>query len=117
LWRVVVPLCLIVFMSWTVFWIEPSRLDAQLEVSCAAVITLIAFELSLAYVLPQVPYLTSLDVFVLGASLMVFAALGECVWTSSLAERGRREGAIRLDWHARWSFPIVFGGLLIGSWF
>jgi hypothetical protein len=112
LWRVVLPLCMIVFMSWSVFWMEPSQLEAQLQVSCSAVITLIAFEMSLTSVLPEVSYLTSLDLFVLGATVFVFTALGESVVTSALAERKRFDAARRIDRLARLVFPASFVVLL-----
>lgn len=108
LWRVVLPLCLIVGMSWSVFWIHSSRLDAQMEVSSASVLTLIAFQLSFSDVLPRVPYLTLLDKFALMCTLLVFLALAESVWTSFLARRERLELAERIDHGSRWAFPLAF---------
>ena len=39
----VLPLTLIVFMSWAVFWIKPGLLPPQIGVSTSAILTLIAF--------------------------------------------------------------------------
>ena len=53
-------------MSWAVFWINPRYLPAQVGVSTSAVLTLIAFQFSLGYLLPKVSYLTRADRFVMG---------------------------------------------------
>lgn len=108
LWKVLFPLGLIVFMSWTVFWIDPSDLAPQLAVATSAVLTLIAFQFSLGYLLPKLSYLTRADRFLLGAMLLVFLALGEAVLTSLLAGRGNAALAIRVDRVMRWLFPLGF---------
>ena len=51
----------------------------------------------LRFLLPHVPYLTRMDLFVLGSTILVFVPLAEVVWTSALvsgsefakARRGR----------------------------
>jgi hypothetical protein len=108
LWRIVVPLVLIVAMSWSVFWIHSNQLGAQMEVSSASVLTLIAFQLSFADVLPRIPYLTRLDAFVLASTALVFLALAESVATSWLARRERVVLAERIDLASRWLFPLAF---------
>jgi hypothetical protein len=111
-WKVLLPLGFIVLMAWMVFWIDPVELPAQLGVAATAVLTLIAFQLSLGYMLPKVAYLTRVDKFVLGASALVFLALGEGVLTSRLAKRGRATLARRIDAWARWIYLALFGLLL-----
>ncbi|MEJ2131151.1 MAG: hypothetical protein P8Y95_05890 [Gammaproteobacteria bacterium] len=112
-WRIVLPLCLIVAMSWSVFWIRAEQLGAQLEVSSASVLTLIAFQLSFTDVLPQVSYLTRLDDFVLISTVLVFLALAESVVTSYLAFRNRSQLAERIDYGLRYVFPGVFALAMI----
>jgi len=112
-YKVVLPLALIVAMSWSVFWLDPEKLDAQLGVASASVLTLIAFQLSLGDLLPRIPYLTRLDRFVLGSTILVFAALAEVILTSSLATRERLPAARRLDRFSRYAFPLVYGAFAL----
>jgi hypothetical protein len=109
LYKVVLPLALIVAMSWSVFFIDPKHIDGQLGVASASVLTAIAFQLSFGDVLPQIPYLTRMDYFVMGSTVLVIAALAEVVWTSSLTTRDRTSTARRLDRLSRYGFPLVYG--------
>lgn len=106
--KVLIPLSLIVLMSWAVFWINPRYLPAQVGVSTSAVLTLIAFQFSLGYLLPKVSYLTRADQFVMGSALLVFLAFGEALLTASLADRDKSELASRVDAGSRLLFPLAF---------
>jgi hypothetical protein len=115
LWKVIVPLSLIVFMSWSAFWIDPSELSPQVEVSTASVLTLIAFQFSLGYVLPRISYLTRMDFFVLLSTIIVFLALAESILTSYLSKRKRGKTARRIDLWSRILFPFSFTILVLVS--
>ena len=112
LWKVVVPLCLIVLMSFAVFLIDPSEFGVQIQVSTASVLTLVAFQLSLDRFLPRVPYLTSMDVLTVGGLVLVFIALAEAMVTGWLARRGRADVGQRLDRISRVVFPLALLALL-----
>ncbi len=115
LWKILMPLCLIVVMSWAVFWIDPTELGAQVGVSTASILTLFAFQFSFGFVLPKVSYLTRMDFFVLGSTILVFLALTESVLTSVLAAKGKHSLAIRIDRWSRFSFAVVLIIILIVS--
>ena len=111
--KVVVPLCLIVFMAWTVFWVDPSDIGPQFGIATASVLTLIAFQFSLVRMLPHVSYLTRLDRFLLGATVLVFLALGEATVSSRMARAGRTQAARRLDLWSRWVYAALFAALVM----
>lgn len=113
--KVLIPLALIVCMSWAVFWINPGYLPPQVGVSTSAVLTLIAFQFSLGYLLPRVSYLTRADRFVMGSAVLVFLAFGEALLTASLADRDQAELARRIDAKSRWLFPLGFLVVLVLS--
>jgi len=109
------PLTLIVFMSWAVFWIKPGMLPPQIGVSTSAILTLIAFQFSLGYMLPRLSYLTRADRFLIGSTLLVFMAFGEALWTSYLATHDREDRALRIDQRSRVLFPIGFVLVMVVS--
>lgn len=113
--KVLLPLVLIVFMSWTVFWINPMNTAPQISVSITAMLTLIAFQFSMTSMLPPLALLTKLDWFVIYTTFLVFFSLLEAVYTTGLASSGRLEEALRLDRKARWVFPVLFLLALIDS--
>ena len=112
-WKVFVPLSLIVAMASIVFWIDPQNLGPQLGVSTASVFTLVAFLISMGRLLPRISYLTAADLFVYGSVMLVFAALAESVVTSQLTQRGRTTAALRIDRHARWIYWTIFGLIVV----
>lgn len=115
--RVILPLFLIVSMSYAVFWLPPIQAMPQVAISVTAVLTLITYEFTLQQSLPQVPYLTVLDKFVMGAMLLVFLALVETVTTIEFAELKQQIWALDFDLWLRWIFPILLSGLIsIAFW-
>lgn len=113
--KVLLPLVLIVLMSWTVFWINPMNTGAQISVSVTAMLTLIAFQFSMTAMLPPLSLLTRLDWFVIYTTSLVFFSLLEVVYTTSLASSGQAEKALRTDRIARWVFPALFLLALVDS--
>ena len=107
-WKLFVPLGLIVFMAWTVFFIGHDQMGPRIGISTASIFTLIAFQFSLGRILPPISYLTRADAFVLGSSVLVYFALAETIFSGKLNVGGRVELAQRIDRHARWIYAALF---------
>ncbi len=116
IWKVLVPLILIVFMAFAVFWVDPANIGVQVALSTASILTLIAFYLHLSALLPQIPYPTRLDDFVLGSTVLVFFAFGEGIITSLLAKQGHESIALKIDLWMRWVFPLCFASITFLGW-
>ena len=114
-WKMLVPLTLIVFMSWAVFWVDPQEIGPQLGLAATSMLTLIAFQFAFADLLPRISYLSRADRFILSSSLLVFLALVEAVTASTLARTGRAERAHRLDRISRLAFPAVLAAIIVFS--
>ena len=80
----------------------------QLSVAVTAALTLIAYHIALAGKLPDIPYLTRMDKFLFGSTLLVFTALLEVVFTSRLAGAGRLRLARSMDRVCAILFPLTF---------
>lgn len=106
--KVILPLVLIVAMSWVVFWIDPQHVDAQFTVAVTAMLTLIAYRFSVGTDLPHISYLTRIDYFILGSTILIFLSMIEVLLTSSLAAGNRLSTARKLDRWSRLLFPITF---------
>jgi gamma-aminobutyric acid receptor subunit beta len=111
-WKLIVPMSFVVFMSWAVFWLSPQNLAPRTGLSATSMLTLIAFRLALGSSLPPISYLTELDVFTIGATILVFAALAQAVVTTALWERERKQLAQSLNSLSRVLFPAAFALLL-----
>ena len=112
LWNFVLPLILIVLMAWTVFWLDPTAWQAQIGIATASAFTLVAFLIALRNQLPPVPYLTRLDELILGATILVFLAIGQVIVTSRLVQAERQSLARRCDAYGRWIYIVSFAGIV-----
>jgi hypothetical protein len=110
-----VSVAIIVFMSWVVFWISPENIGPRLSVAVTSMLTLIAYRFLLGQSLPPVSYLTRLDYFLLGCTLLVFAALVEVTATGAMASAGGGGRAQKVNRQSRWAFPAAFVILTVAS--
>ena len=88
---------------------SPKESGSQISVAITAMLTLIAYRFSIGSLVPKVSYLTRLDYFILGSTLMVFLSLLLVVITSNLAKSNQTQLALRID---RWS-RIIFPSMLL----
>jgi len=107
LWKVMLPLCLIVVMPWAVFWINPARFGPQIGLSATSMLTLIAFMFATTNMVPKLGYFTTLDLFVVGSTVLVFLALVESLATSYVVSIDREDLGLRIDRGSRLVFPAV----------
>ncbi len=106
--KVIIPLILVVAMSWAVFWIDPKASGTMVSVAITAMLTLIAYRFAVGANLPKVDYMTRLDLFILCSSIMVFTSLVQVMITSHFANSDRLTLARNIDLWCRWLFPTIF---------
>ena len=105
--KLLIPVTLIVFMSWAVFWIKPSMTAPQMAVGTTSMLTLIAYQFALSGFLPRISYLTRADTFMLWSLVLVFAALMEAVATAALVNFGKEEQVLKMDRIFRVAYPVA----------
>jgi hypothetical protein len=115
-WKIIVPLVLIVFASWSVFWIDPTQMGVQIGIGTSMLLTIVAFLFSLQNFLPEISYLTRLDIFVYSSLVLVFLAFVEALVTCTLAAHGREATARRMDRWARSLFIGAYALAMIRFW-
>lgn len=117
LWKVILPLCLIVAMSWCVFWISPELYGPQIGLSATSMLTLIAFIFATTNMVPELGYFTLLDLFIGGSTILVFLALLESLTVTYLVSGDRKKLARRIDVMSRAAFPFAFLMLVVVIFF
>jgi hypothetical protein len=115
--KVIVPLVLIVVMSWVVFFTRPGESGTDIGVAMTAMLTLIAYRFAIGGFLPVISYLTRLDYFILGATVLVFSSMAQVVIVAYLVRSNRREWAVNVDRVARILFPAAFVYITVHSLF
>ncbi|HTQ26147.1 MAG TPA: hypothetical protein VMI09_15785 [Candidatus Binataceae bacterium] len=108
LWKVFLPLLLMVVVSWSVFWFDPPEVSSQVTIAVTTILTIIAFALAISLTLPRVPYLTFADAFFLTCYIFAFVAMLELTAVHVAYRGDRRKAAARIRHTARWLVPAAF---------
>ncbi len=108
IWKIFLPLLLMVVLSWTVFWVDPADLDNQIQISITTILTVIAFAFSISSTLPRVPYLTYIDAFFLTCYVFVFLSVIELMTVHVVARQRGEPAALRIRRNSRWVLPLAF---------
>lgn len=110
--KVIAPLILIVAMSWAVNWIDPKDTGTKVSITITAMLTLIAYRFAIGASLPQISYLTRIDLFIAFSTILIYASLITVVTTAAFSVKGKPGVARRIDQISRWGFPLFF----LASW-
>jgi hypothetical protein len=108
LWKILLPLLLMVVLSWAVFWIETFDLQNQIQVAVLTLLTVIAFALAISSSLPKVPYLTFIDVYFLTCYIFVFIAILELMTVHVTHRVHGKDLGLRIRKVSRWVVPPAF---------
>lgn len=110
---IILPLILIVCMSWLTYWINPEVVAPQISVAVTAMLTLIAYRFAIGNSLPKLSYLTRMDIFIFFSTFLVFTTLLEVILVTSLARSDHLQAALRIDRCARWVFPLALAAAIV----
>ncbi len=110
--KVIIPLCLIVIMSWLPRWLDPEQTGANIGISTSSFLTLVAYLFAITVVLPRVSYVTRLDRFILLSTLTVFAGLLQTVANTVMLRCKKGELVDRTDRWSRVIYPLLLALVL-----
>jgi hypothetical protein len=115
--QVLIPLIAIVMMAYAVFWIAPAVIPTRVGVVMTTMLTLIAYRFMLANHVPPLPYLTRLDWFMLGATVLVMVTLFTMAGSAYLLNRERDAIVLKIDRAGRVLYPLAFVVYSLIVWF
>ncbi len=107
---VVIPLGLIVMLSWSVFWMDRSSVGDRMAVSFVGILTVVAYQITLVGIVPNVSYITFMNGFLNFSFLLMCATIVVNLFVG-LADRRGHELGDRIDRNCRWIFPLTYLGL------
>jgi hypothetical protein len=110
LWKVLLPLVVIIMLSWTVFWMQDETFAGRIRIVATGVLTVVAYQFVASEQLPRVAYLTLLDkIMVVSFALLAVTAL-ESLLVSRMPMGSAEAHAV--DRRSRWIFPLTYALLL-----
>jgi hypothetical protein len=113
--KIVVPLSLIVIMSWLPRWIAPEHIGTNVGISTTSFLTLVAYLFAITVLLPRVSYVTRMDRFILLSTLLVFASLIQTVANIAMIRNDKKPLAERIDRWSRAVYPVLLLAVLVVS--
>jgi hypothetical protein len=106
-WKLGVPLVLIVLMAYGVYFLPATAVPQQIGLGTTAMLTLIAYMLTLGSTLPRISYLTRADRFFVGSAILVFLGLVKAVAAAAAGQGPRAQVLERVNRWGRWAFPLA----------
>ena len=105
---VVLPLMLIVALSWVVFWMDRESLSNRINISFIALLTVVAFQIMVEQALPAIPDLTLMAGFLAINYALLAATIIINLRVDQLDRAGRQAEGDALDLRCRWVFPMLY---------
>jgi len=113
---VMLPLGLIVALSWVVFWMDRSSLGDRMAVSFVGILTAVAYQSMISTIMPHIAYVTFMNAFVVMCLFLMSATVLVNLLVAHFDKRGASRFGDRVDWHCRWLFPGLFAFLITCAW-
>lgn len=111
-WKIFVPLLILTMIPMVVFWIDVSQFDWILKIPMTMLLSMVAFEFTIARDLPRIGYLTFLDAVFLACFTFCFLCIVEIAAVFLLQQHGRRPLAVKLHTNGRWAYPLAYFTLI-----
>jgi hypothetical protein len=108
---VVVPLVLLVFLTFTVFWMDRESLGDRMDISFIGILSVVAYQIVVSDHMPAIAYVTLMHGFLYSTYLLLTAGVVVNLVVSKLDQAGKRALGNRVDATCRWVFPLVFVAL------
>jgi len=112
LFKIILPIIFILIISWSVFWVRGSQLEAKVNITIVCLLSLIAYNFIIDEDLPKLSYLTFLDTFILLSYFYTGIATILCIY-SFVKKMNSGNDISKVDLLARWLGPLSYFGILI----
>lgn len=107
IFKIMLPIFFLLVITWSVFWIYGSEIEAKVNISIVTLLALIAYNFIFDKDIPKLPYLTFLDAYILISYFFAGMATILCVY-SYLRYRKYKNKINKVDHYARLFGPIIY---------
>jgi hypothetical protein len=106
-WRVIVPIMIIVMISFALFFVDIASYHDRVAIAMACLLACVATQFAISFTLPRISYLTPIDRFFVWTYISIGLGVALSTWVKILESRGNEQWR-RIDFHSRWLSPVVF---------
>lgn len=115
-WKIIVPLIILVLLMWVVFWLEVDSLSERLNLAFIGVLTIVAYQFLIDGTMPRISYFTFTDTILFFSFTVMCLAIFESLVVYALYRAGHKPLAERIDTVAQWIFPMIYFAGLAASY-
>ncbi len=108
IWKVLVPMVILVSLMWAAFWMDIHDLSDRLNICFIGILTIVAYQFLIDGDMPRISYFTLADSVVLFSFVFMSLTILESLVVVSLSNVGKDAVARRMDKTAKWLFPSVY---------
>jgi len=114
IWKVLLPLIMLVVMCFAVFWMDDEGLSSRLGVGFTGVLTVVAYQFIATGSLPKVPYMTLMDSYIAFSFLVMVLTIFQSIVVSGYNKDDKRDLALKIDKTCRFAFPLFYlAGIIV----
>ena len=114
IFKIILPVLLILSVAWYVLWIPTDDIESRLTTSIVALLSLIAYNFVFQDVIPKLDILTSLDKFILLSYIFCAIPIFTTIRLSRTIERSKKRSSYLNRMIRRWGLVIyIFGNFTI----
>ena len=108
IWRVLLPMAMLVIAASSVFWFDPTNLQPLISTALGILLSLVTFNFSADFALPKVERLTFIDRFALTSFAFVGIAIALITAIHWFIRKNRLDHALRIQTISRVAFPVSY---------
>lgn len=112
---VVLPLAMIVILTWSVFWMDTSALGDRLSISFIGILTAVAYQMVVSGVMPHISQVTLMNAFLNFSFIVMCSTVVINLVVGIMHRQGQTQQAKSIDRRCRWIFPLVYITMMSGA--
>lgn len=120
LFSTILPLIVLVCLSWTVFWLDDETVSNRINISFIGILSVVAYYFVIQNNIPNISYLTLIDAFIIMTFIFLAASVIVSLVVDKLNRAGKSKIGDKIDYVSRWIFPssyLLITILLVGLFF
>ena len=108
LFSTILPLVVLVCLSWTVFWLDDEAVSNRINISFIGILSVVAYYFVIQNNIPNISYLTLIDAFIIVTFFFLAASVIVSLIVDKLNRAGKSQIGDKIDYRSRWVFPTSY---------
>tara|TARA_B110000008_G_C16974468_1_gene565267 strand:- start:2716 stop:4305 length:1590 start_codon:yes stop_codon:yes gene_type:complete len=111
-YKIILPIVLILMVCWSVMWITPKELEARLTVTIVCLLSLIAYNFVIDSEIPKLEYLTIMDWIIFASYIFATIPNFLCIISHKLYRKNKNL-CMRIEEKAKYFGPISYVAIIL----